>query len=437
MADLQHAAVGQHRAQCVDRRGKRHLLRQALVPQRQIGSASRCHGKRQTEQRRLQRVQPVGLGIECKEAAGGDTGQERAQRRFVGDGLIRTEAACRLGRLWRLSQRKCRLRRWQRPLHRLRGGGRRLAVQPQPRRDAAEALRPQPRRQRRLVIRPSVQLIDRHRHRRVGAQRHQLAREARLLGVLDQIVAPLRRLHRRRGSQHGLQIAELVDELRRALRANAGHARHVVHRVADQRLDVDHLVRRHAEFLHDLGRANRFLLDRVQHFHAGPDQLHQVLVGRHDGRLAAGIAGRAGIRGDQVVGLPVLELNGRNAERLGRLAHQAELRDQVVGRRRALRLVGVVQPVAEGLAAGVEDHRDMRADMLAQQLRQHVGETEHRVHRRAVRPRHRRQRVVGAEEEARSVDQDQMLRRVLGARPARPGPGCQCPLAWPAPSFST
>ncbi len=46
--------------------------------------------------------------------------------------------------------------------------------------------------------------------------------------------------------------------------------------------------------------------------------------------------------------------------------------------------------------------------MLAQQLGQHVGEAEHCVHRRAIWPRHRRQRVIGAEDEARSVDQDQM-----------------------------
>ena len=46
--------------------------------------------------------------------------------------------------------------------------------------------------------------------------------------------------------------------------------------------------------------------------------------------------------------------------------------------------------------------------MLAQQLGQHVGEAEHGVHRHAVGPGHRRQRVEGAEDEARAVDQDQV-----------------------------
>ena len=135
-----------------------------------------------------------------------------------------------------------------------------------------------------LSYSPRLQLIDRQRHRRIGAQRHQLARDARLVGVLDQVVAPLGRLHRRRRGQHAVEVAELVDELRRALRPDARHAGHVVGRIADQRLHVDHLVRRDAELLHHLGRADRLLLDRVQHLHAGADELHQVLVGRHDGR---------------------------------------------------------------------------------------------------------------------------------------------------------
>ena len=81
--------------------------------------------------------------------------------------------------------------------------------------------------------------------------------------------------------------------------------------VADQRLHVDHLVRRDAELLHHLGRPDRLLLDRVQHLHAGADELHQVLVGRHDGRLPAGVVRRLGIGGDQVVRLPVVELDRR------------------------------------------------------------------------------------------------------------------------------
>ena len=114
-----------------------------------------------------------------------------------------------------------------------------------------------------------------------------------------------------RSGEHGFQVAELVDQLRRALRADAGNAGDIVGGIADQRLNLDHLVGGDAELLHHLGWADRLLLDRIQHVDAGTDQLHQVLVGGHDGHLTAGIGGRQGVGGDQVVGLPVRQLDRR------------------------------------------------------------------------------------------------------------------------------
>ena len=73
----------------------------------------------------------------------------------------------------------------------------------------------------------------------------------------------------------------------------------------------------------------------------------------------------ARIGGDQVVRLPVVQLDRRDAERVGRLAHQGELRDQLLGRRRTVRLVLVVDAVAECLPPGVEDHREVRAGVVA------------------------------------------------------------------------
>ena len=71
------------------------------------------------------------------------------------------------------------------------------------------------------------------------------------------------------------------------------------------------------------------------------------------------------VGGDQVVGLPVGQFDRRHAERIRRLAHQGELRDQLLGRRRSVRLVLVVDAVAECLAPRVEDDRQMGADVLA------------------------------------------------------------------------
>ena len=77
------------------------------------------------------------------------------------------------------------------------------------------------------------------------------------------------------------------------------------------------------------------------------DQLHQILVGTDDGDVPPRLDRAAGIGGDDVVGLEPFLLDARQREGAGRLADQRELRDQILGRRRALRLVLVVQVVAE------------------------------------------------------------------------------------------
>ena len=79
---------------------------------------------------------------------------------------------------------------------------------------------------------------------------HQLARDARQLGILLQRLAPLGLLDLAGARQQRLEVAVLVDELGRGLDADARHARHVVGRIAGQRLDVDDLVGRDAELLH-------------------------------------------------------------------------------------------------------------------------------------------------------------------------------------------
>ena len=78
----------------------------------------------------------------------------------------------------------------------------------------------------------------------------------RLLGVVDQRLAPLRLLDLAGAREQRFEIAVFVDQLRGGLDADARHARHVVGRIADQRLHVDHLLRRHAEFLDHLVAAD-------------------------------------------------------------------------------------------------------------------------------------------------------------------------------------
>ena len=125
------------------------------------------------------------------------------------------------------------------------------------------------------------------RHRHIVIERHELERDARILGILDQRLAALGLFDLARALQQRFEIAIGVDQFGRRLDADAAHARHIVGGVAGQRLHLDHLGRRHAEFLHHLGRADALVLHRVEQFDLAVDhQLHQVLVGRDDGALA-------------------------------------------------------------------------------------------------------------------------------------------------------
>ena len=145
--------------------------------------------------------------------------------------------------------------------------------------------------------------IERLGHRHVVARRTSCLRNPGRLGIGEQasrrfgcLISPAR-------ASRVSRSPNSVDQLRRGLDADARHARHVVGGIAGQRLHVDHLVGRDAEFLEHLGRADRPILHRIEHCDAVADQLHQILVRRDDGDLGAPGRGLPGIGGDQVVGL--------------------------------------------------------------------------------------------------------------------------------------
>src|SRR5262249_50630594 len=94
---------------------------------------------------------------------------------------------------------------------------------------------------------------DRLWQRHVVLENHKLARHPRLIGIRDQAFAPLRLLDLGRALQKRVEVAVGLDQLGRGLDADAGHARYVVDRIAGQRLNLDHLLRRNPEPLLDLG----------------------------------------------------------------------------------------------------------------------------------------------------------------------------------------
>ena len=209
----------------------------------------------------------------------------------------------------------------------------------------------------------------------------------------------------------------LGDQLARGLGADAEDARDIVDRIAHQGEHVAYLFRRDAELFLDLLDVDARALHRVEHVDARAvllaDELHQVLVGRHDGHVPALCLRGPGIGGDHVVGLDVGLLDAGQREGARRIADQRELGHEVFGRSGPVRLVLVVYLVAERVARLVENHREVRrAFRLVEifgQLPQHGGVAVDRADRRAFGVSEGRQSVIGTENVGGSVDEIEVV----------------------------
>ncbi len=211
------------------------------------------------------------------------------------------------------------------------------------------------------------------------------------------------------------------------LHPNSGNAGNVVGRIPDQRLHLDDLGGRHAEFLDDLGHPDLAVLHAVVHDDAIVHELHEVLVGADDGRGRACVAGLPHIGRDQIVGFVAVLLQARHVEGAHGRADERELGTQVVRRIRPLRLVSRVQLAAECFLRLVEHDREMGRPLLrvhvAHQLPQHVAEAEHGIDLQPVRLAVEwRQRVIGAEDIGGPIDQEHVV-ACCGGRPWTAGAG--------------
>ena len=240
-------------------------------------------------------------------------------------------------------------------------------------------------------------------------------RQTRLVRILDQGFAPLGLFDFTGPLQQGFEIAILVDQFSGGFDPDAAHAGHIVDGIAGQGLNLHHLAGRNAEFLHHLGRADAAVADGIEHFdHAIVHELHQILVGRNNGDACAQFARKTGVSGDQIVSLKTLFFHAGDAESASGIAHQRELRDQIFRRFGAVGFVFGIKRVAEGDLARVEDNRDMTGlfTVLAvfQQFPQHVAITGDRAGRQTVGfAAERGQRVIGAKEITRAIDQIEMI----------------------------
>ena len=239
--------------------------------------------------------------------------------------------------------------------------------------------------------------------RHIDFQGHQLEGNAGILGILDQGFAALILFDLAGTRQKRFDIAIDIDQFRRRLDPDAAHAGNIVGGIAGQRLDLDHLVGADAKPLHHFGAGDTFVLHGVEQFDfAVHHQLHQVLVGGDNRHPGAGLAPQPCISGDQVVGLIAFHFDTGDAESARRVTHQGKLRNQIFRRRRTMRLVFLVELIAEGFLAGVENHCQMGRRVglhVLQQLPQHVAVARHRAGGQAVRfAGERRQGVIGPEQ---------------------------------------
>ena len=258
------------------------------------------------------------------------------------------------------------------------------------------------------------EVVHRHIELDVLVECDELLGNAREFGIVDQGLAALVLLDLAGALEERFKVAIFPDQLRRGLDADTGHTRHVVGRVADQRLHLDDLFRRHAEFLHHLIAADTLVFHGVVHRHAVVHELHEVLIGRHDRTARAGLAGFTRISRDQVIGLEAGLLERGNVEGFHRIANEWELRNKIARHVRAVRLVFLVHLGAEGFFRLVEHDGEMRRLVLGlhvpQQLPQHVAESEYGIDLQSVGfAGQRRQRVIGAENIAGTIDQKDVV----------------------------
>ena len=205
----------------------------------------------------------------------------------------------------------------------------------------------------------------------------------------------------------------LLQPLHRGLRSDLGHAGHVVDRVADQGQVVDDALGAHAELGQHAGLVERLVRHRVDQRDLRGDQLRQVLVAGGDDHPVAAGRGHPRQRADGVVGLDAGHLQHRPAQQPHHLVDRRDLRAQVVGHRRAVRLVLGIDLVAEGRALGVEDADRVLAGDVLGDAAQHRHEAVDRAGGLAVGAAQVGHGVVGAVEIARAVDQQH--RRAVGA----------------------
>ncbi|CAM3254884.1 hypothetical protein SPAN111604_13365 [Sphingomonas antarctica] len=408
MPDLEHRWIGKQRPQFRQRRRLVDLRRdfaQQIAPamrQRHVTRLARRDAQRKADQPRGARIQPVGFGIDRHRAQFGRARDPVIEPVEIGDAFIRVEVERRL-RLGRVLGPGCR----RATRHAAAG------LPAQPRQQCPKPVMLEKFAQRRLGQPLQFEPVDvGQRLVRIAAQLDQLAAQPRHVGMIDQRLLQLGLGDPVGARQHRRQVTIFDDQLRRGLRPDPRHPRHIVHAIPHQREDIAQPLRPHAELFHDMLGAQPPVVHRVVQIDARFYELHQILVGTDDRHRPPAPPCFLGVTGDDVVGLEVVQLDARQRQRARRIAHHRELRAQILGRFGPVRLVFGVHVVAKRLGRRIEDHRHVRrpalAGKLGDQLPQHRRIAVHRAHRLAMLVGQRREAVIGAENVSGAVDKIEM-----------------------------
>ncbi len=137
--------------------------------------------------------------------------------------------------------------------------------------------------------------------------------------------------------------------------------------------------------------------------------MHEILIRRDDGDVAALLHDLLGVGCDEIVGLVAELLKAGDVERPHGLADQRELGHQFLGGRRPVRLVILIDVIPERFLGGIKHDGEMSGRFgrfgLHEKLPQHGAKAMDGADRHSVRrPRKGRQRVKCPENVARSID---------------------------------
>ncbi len=206
-------------------------------------------------------------------------------------------------------------------------------------------------------------------------------------GVVDQLLL-LRPLDFLDSGQECVKTAELLQQLRAGLQADARHARNVVGRISCQGKQIDDLVRPHAPVGQQGRFVDGFLLAQVEEPDMRADQLAGILVGSADGDVHPFARRAAHQGGDDVIGLRPLRFDDRHLKGFEGGFDHGQLQPQVRRHLFALGLVGGQQRFAKDWPGAVPGCGQIIRFVGLDQVDQVPNDSEDSVSRLAGRTGH-------------------------------------------------